>query len=86
MAEVDPIVEELRRIGGCHGGKTPSQVALNWVISKGAIPIPGAKNREQAEQNAGALGWRLSKDEVLTLDRVAKYGRRGLVHRLWQHG
>jgi aryl-alcohol dehydrogenase-like predicted oxidoreductase len=86
MAEVDPIVEELRRIGGRHGGKTPSQVALNWVISKGAVPIPGAKNREQAEQNAGALGWRLSDDEVRTLDRVAKYGRRGLIHRLWQHG
>ncbi len=86
MEEVEPVVEELRRIGESHGGKTPAQVALNWVISKGAIPIPGAKSREQAEQNAGALGWRLSEDEVLSLDRVAKYGRRGLVHRLWQHG
>ena len=86
MAEVEPIVEELRRIGDRYGGKTPSQVALNWVICKGAIPIPGAKSREQAEQNAGALGWRLSDDEVRALDRVAKYGRRGLVHRLWQHG
>jgi len=86
MAEVDPIVEELRRIGDRHGKKTPSQVALNWVISKGAIPIPGAKNREQAEQNAGALGWRLSDNEVQALDRLGKYGRRRLVHRLWQHG
>ena len=86
MAEVDPIVEELRRIGDRHGEKTPSQVALNWVISKGAIPIPGAKNREQAEQNAGALGWRLSDDEIQALDRLGKYGRRRLVHRLWQHG
>ena len=47
-----------------HGGKTPAQVALNWVICKGAVPIPGAKNRQQAEQNAGALGWRLSPDDV----------------------
>lgn len=86
MAEVEPVVEELRRIGDRHGGRTPSQVALNWVIRKGAIPIPGAKNREQAEQNAGALGWRLSGEDVLALDAVAKRGRRGLVQRLWQHG
>jgi len=86
MAEVGPIVEELRRIGDRHGGKTPAQVALNWVISKGAIPIPGAKNGEQAEQNAGALGWRLTEDELQALDRLGKYGRRRLVHRFWQHG
>lgn len=86
MTEVEPIVEELRRIGDRHGGKTPSQVALNWVIAKGAIPIPGAKNADQAEENAGAFGWRLSDDEVRALDRLGKYGRRGLVHRLWQHG
>jgi aryl-alcohol dehydrogenase-like predicted oxidoreductase len=86
MAEVAPIVEELRRIGRRQGGRTPSQVALNWVICKGAIPIPGAKNREQAEQNAGALGWRLSDEEMHCLDRVSKRGRRRLIHRLWQHG
>ena len=38
-------------------GRTPSQVALRWLIDKGAVPIPGAKNGEQARQNAGALGW-----------------------------
>jgi aryl-alcohol dehydrogenase-like predicted oxidoreductase len=86
MAEVEPIVDELRRIGDRHGGKTPSQVALNWVIAKGAIPIPGAKNADQAEENAGALGWRLSEDEVRALDGLAKHGRRGLVQRFWQHG
>ena len=53
---------------------------------QGAIPIPGAKNREQAEQNAGALGWRLTEDELQALDRLGKYGRRRLVHRFWQHG
>jgi diketogulonate reductase-like aldo/keto reductase len=30
-----------------HGGKTPAQVALNWLMCKGAIPIPGAKNAKQ---------------------------------------
>jgi aryl-alcohol dehydrogenase-like predicted oxidoreductase len=85
MKEIDPIVAELCRIGEPRG-KTPSQVALNWIMRKGAIPIPGAKNRAQAEQNAGALGWSLSDDEVRSLDRLAKRGQRTLTHRIWQHG
>jgi aryl-alcohol dehydrogenase-like predicted oxidoreductase len=86
MQEIDPIVRELRQIGERHGGKSPAQVALNWVICKGAIPIPGAKTGEQAEQNAGALGWRLSNEEVRALDAICKLDRRKLTHRLWQHG
>ena len=86
MAEIEPVVAELRRIGAAHGGKSPAQVALNWVMCKGAVPIPGAKNAAQAEQNAGALGWGLLPDEVAALDRVAKFGQRGLFNRIWQHG
>jgi aryl-alcohol dehydrogenase-like predicted oxidoreductase len=86
MAEIEPIIAELRRIGTAHGGKTPSQVALNWIICKGAVPIPGAKNAAQAEQNAGALGWQLTADDVGALDRVAKHGQRGIFNRVWQHG
>ena len=86
MAEIEPVVAELRRIGAAHGGKSPAQVALNWVMCKGAVPIPGAKNASQAEQNAGALGWALVADEVTALDRVAKFGQRGLFNRVWQHG
>ncbi|HVO23674.1 MAG TPA: aldo/keto reductase [Candidatus Margulisiibacteriota bacterium] len=86
MAEIDPVIAELRRIGEVHGGKTPAQVALNWIICKGAVPIPGAKNKAQAEQNAGALGWRLTPDEVRALDAVRKRGQRKLMHRIWQHG
>lgn len=86
MAEVDPIVRALRSIGEKHGGRTPSQVALNWLICKGTIPIPGAKNGAQAEQNAGALGWRLAADDVAALDAVAKPGLRSLMHIVWQHG
>lgn len=86
MEEIEPVVNELRQIGGKHGGKTAAQVALNWLICKGTLPIPGAKNRTQAEQNAGALGWRLADDEVHALDRVSKFGQRGLLHWFWQHG
>ena len=34
-------------------------------------PIPGVKNARQAQDNAGALGWRLQDDEVRALDDVS---------------
>ena len=89
MAVVDEVVAELRRIGEAHDGATPSQVALNWIIAKGAVPIPGAKNRAQAEENAGAMGWSLGPDEVAALDEVALArvdGLAGVKNRFWQHG
>jgi aryl-alcohol dehydrogenase-like predicted oxidoreductase len=86
MEVVDSVVAELRTIGEKHGGKTPSQVALNWIIAKGAIPIPGAKNRAQAEDNAGALGWSVDADDLAALDAAALPGLRGLGNRVWQHG
>jgi aryl-alcohol dehydrogenase-like predicted oxidoreductase len=86
MEVVDRVVTELRTIGEKHGGKTPSQVALNWIIAKGAIPIPGAKNRAQAEDNAGALGWSIDDDDLAALDHAALPGVRSLANRVWQHG
>jgi aryl-alcohol dehydrogenase-like predicted oxidoreductase len=50
------------------------------------VPIPGAKNRKQAEENAGALGWSLDGDDLLRLDRAALPGIRSLPNRFWQHG
>lgn len=52
-------------------GKTPAQVALNWVICKGAIPIAGASSEMQVRDNAGALGWRLDPEDVAQLDASA---------------
>ncbi len=86
MEEVDKVVEVLRRIGTAHGERTPSQVALAWIIAKGAIPIPGAKSAKQALDNAGALGWRLDDAELAELDAASLYGTRTLNQRLWQHG
>ncbi len=86
MERVDAIVAELSRIGDAAGGRTPSQVTLRWIIEKGAVPIPGAKNAEQAAQNAGALGWSLDPDDAAAIDRVALEGTRTLQQRIWQHG
>lgn len=71
LASIKPLVDQLKRIGADHAGKTAAQVALNWVICKGALPIPGAKTLSQAQQNAAALGWRLTDEEVARLDEVS---------------
>jgi aryl-alcohol dehydrogenase-like predicted oxidoreductase len=83
--KVDPLLAELRRLGEQHH-RTPAQVALNWVMAKGAVPIPGAKNRHQAEQNAGALGWQLGAADIAALDDLSQPGAVGIQSRLWQHG
>lgn len=45
-------------------GKTPSQVALRWIADHDqVIPIIGARDPIQAEENVGATGWNLSVDD-----------------------
>jgi aryl-alcohol dehydrogenase-like predicted oxidoreductase len=71
-----PVVDLLRTIGEGHG-RTPAQVALRWLIENPIVlPIPGAKNAEQAIQNAGALGFSLNPEEVDALDRATTAWRR----------
>jgi len=63
-----PIVNLMRLIGAFSLGKTTSQVALNYLMTKGAIPIPGVKNVAQAREVMGATGWRLSESDIEILD------------------
>jgi aryl-alcohol dehydrogenase-like predicted oxidoreductase len=72
LARIQPLIRLMREIGREHEGKSAAQVALNWTICKGTVPIPGAKNARQAGENAGALGWRLEDAEVEALDRASR--------------
>ncbi|MBM0740157.1 aldo/keto reductase [Phormidium sp. CLA17] len=70
LEKIAPLVNALQTIGDVHQ-RTPAQVALNWLIAQGNVmPIPGAKNANQAVQNAGAIGWSLIPEEVEQLDRL----------------
>ena len=71
LPRLAPVLKLMTEIGQDHGGKSNAQVALNWVMRKGALPIPGAKTGDQALQNAGALGWELSPAEVQHLDKAS---------------
>lgn len=76
---VVPVLDLLEEIGRGHG-KTPSQVALNWLLRKSrngrdrpnVIPIPGAKTAQQARENAGALGWEMTEEEAAALEQATE--------------
>ena len=63
----------MHEIGSRYTGVTLAQIALNWCICKGVIPIPGAKTPEQAIENAGATGWRMTDQEVNALDEMSDW-------------
>ncbi|WP_375510995.1 aldo/keto reductase [uncultured Nostoc sp.] len=72
LQKIAPVISLLRNFGEKYD-RTPAQVALNWLIAQGnVIPIAGVKTAEQVRQNAGALGWRLSDDEIGELEQVSR--------------
>lgn len=67
---IQPVVKLLREIGERYS-KTPSQVALRWLIENPVVlPIPGAKNGKQAAENAGSLSFSLTPEEVEVLNQA----------------
>jgi len=71
LTQIEPLIRLLREIGRDRESKSPVQVALNWVVCKGAVPIPGVKTLRQAQENIGALGWQLTPEEISLLDQAS---------------
>lgn len=68
-----PVIQALGEIAGKYN-VTPAQVALNWVIhfhGETVVAIPGATKIRHAQENTGALNFKLSPDELGHLDRVS---------------
>jgi len=67
---ISPLLSRMEAIAEVRG-KTIAQVALNYIVCKGVIPIPGAGSAAQAKDNIGAMGWRLTDTEVRLLEDEA---------------
>lgn len=80
---IQPLLDCLKEVA-IQRDKTMAQISLNWCICKGTTPIPGAKNLGQAQQNIGALGWRLGSGEVDELDRAAASSDKRMVQNIFQ--
>lgn len=54
-------------------GKSPAQVALNWIKDRPGItaPIIGARTMAQFEDNLGSIGWSLSDSQLERLNSAS---------------
>jgi len=69
---VQKALERLRPIAAANH-ITLGQLALAWVISQpGTCAIAGARNPEQAVQNAAAANARLSEEDLAAIDDIGK--------------
>lgn len=69
-----PLVKALEVVAARYDA-TPAQVALNWLVNfqgERVVAIPGASKVHHAEQNAEALTFRLSDEEMDQLDAVSR--------------
>lgn len=68
---LQPLLARIKEIGNSYN-KTNTQVVLNWLLCQdNVVPIPGAKNPEQATEFVGALGWNLTDQEIEELRSLA---------------
>ena len=83
VPEAKPLLDCIKAIAN-HRRKTMAQVAINWCIAKGTIPIPGTKNITQAKDNIAAQDWLLDAGEVEELDRAAAKIDKPMVQNIFQ--
>jgi aryl-alcohol dehydrogenase-like predicted oxidoreductase len=69
------LVDTVREIAKAKS-VTPSQVALAWVLSRGAdiVPIPGTKRVRYLEENARSLEVSLTDDDLAKIEAAFPHG------------
>ena len=80
---IGPVLDVLHEVAATRG-KSMAQIAINWCLTKGAIPIPGAKSLTQTKENIGALGWQLTAAEMEALDKAAARSPKQMVQNIFQ--
>ena len=65
-------IESMARSKRCSAAK----LALAWLLAQGEdiVPIPGTKRRDRLEDNFGALGVRLSAEDLAAIDAISPRG------------
>ena len=67
------VVEQLEKLG-MEIGKSPSQIALRWLLQRRGVtsPILGVRTISQLEDNLGSVGWKLKESDMKSLNEVSK--------------
>lgn len=50
---------------------TTTQIALNYIVAKGGVPLVEVNGPGQADEVLGCMGWSLNDDEVVMLEAAA---------------
>jgi len=53
-------------------GKSPAQVALNWLRAKNTIPIIGARTLPQLQDNLNCVKWSLNAKQLAQLEEASR--------------
>ncbi len=68
-----PVISLLKKLALKYNA-TAAQVALNWIIQYNGdmvLAIPGATKEIQVKENLGALAFRISDEDMVSLDKVS---------------
>lgn len=71
------LLDKLEELGRARG-KTPGQMALGWMLTQEcmAAPIIGANTPEQLADSLGAVGLKLTTDEMNVLNELTAWERK----------
>jgi diketogulonate reductase-like aldo/keto reductase len=55
-----------------HDGKTPAQIALNWILNRSRVvfAMPRASSTNRVKENVGATSWALDSSDLTNLARL----------------
>jgi diketogulonate reductase-like aldo/keto reductase len=56
-------------------GKTAAQVAIKWLVQRGAVTIPGANTPQYMAEDLGMFDWNLTSADMELLDAQTTPGR-----------
>ena len=65
-------------------GKSPAQIALQWVRAKGALPLVGVRTVQQAKEATDCLTWTLTDEEVAQIDASYENIKRQTLQNIFQ--
>jgi len=68
--DLQPLRTKIKNISRYYH-KNMAQVAINWCICHGVVPLLGCRSSKQAKDSIGALGWKMKEEHVKELDEVA---------------
>ena len=62
------------QVAAAHG-KTAAQVAIKWLVQRGAVTIPGANTPQYMVEDLGVFDWNLTSEDMELLDAQTTPGR-----------